>query len=127
MAEMKILCDTNILIEYYKNNADVLQQLKTIGAANIAVSVITQAELFYGARNKQELQMLERHLSFCYCYQVDTKISELFAQLMKTYSLSHRATIADMLIAATAVVHAVPLYTLNVKDFRFIPNIQLYQ
>jgi predicted nucleic acid-binding protein len=60
---MKILCDTNILIEYYKNNTDVLQQLKAIGAANIAVSVITQAELFYGARNKQELLMLERHLS----------------------------------------------------------------
>jgi predicted nucleic acid-binding protein len=124
MAKMKILCDTNILIEYYKNNADVLEQLKTIDAANIAVSVITKAELFYGARNKQELQMLERHLSFCQCYQVDTQISKLFAELMKIYSLSHRATIADIMIAATAVVHAVPLYTLNVKDFRFIPNLQ---
>jgi predicted nucleic acid-binding protein len=123
---MKTLCDTNILIEYYKNNADVLEHLKIIGAANIAVSVITKAELFYGARNKQELLMLERHLSFCHCYQLDTQISELLAELMKTYSLSHRATIADMLIAATAVIHAVPLYTLNVKDFRFIPNIQLY-
>ncbi len=29
-----ILCDTNILIEYYKANSDVLQQLKQIGASN---------------------------------------------------------------------------------------------
>ena len=37
-----ILCDTNILIEFYKGNPSVVQTLKTIGAANIAVSVITK-------------------------------------------------------------------------------------
>lgn len=123
---MIVLCDTNILIEYYKDNAVVLQQLKQIGANNIAVSVITKAELFYGAKDKQELLRLERHLSFCHCYQLDTQISLLFSELMKTYALSHRVSIPDMLIAATAIVHNLPLYTLNIKDFRFIPNIQLY-
>lgn len=54
-----ILCDTNILIEYYKANPIVLQALKLIGDSNIAVSVITKAELFYGAKNKQELWLLE--------------------------------------------------------------------
>lgn len=124
---MNVLCDTNILIEYYKDNATVLQQLKQIGANNIAVSVITKAELFYGARDKQELIKLERHLSFCHCYQLDGEVSLLFADLMKTYALSHRVSIPDMLIAATAIVHNLPLYTLNTKDFRFIPNIHLYQ
>jgi predicted nucleic acid-binding protein len=123
---MKVLCDTNILIEYYKANAVVLQQLKSIGASNIAISVITQAELFYGAKNKQELLMIERHLSFCHCYLLDNQVSLLFAELMKTYALSHRSSIPDMLIAATAIIHDAPLYTLNVKDFRFIPDIRLY-
>lgn len=123
---MNILCDTNILIEYYKNNAAVLQQLKKIGAENIAISIITQAELFYGARDKQELIKIERHLSFCHCYPLDAQISQLFSQLMQTYALSHRVTIPDMLIAATAIVNNLPLYTLNIKDFRFIPEIQLY-
>jgi len=50
-----ILCDTNILIEFYKANPSVIQTLQHIGSANIAVSVITKAELFYGARDKQEL------------------------------------------------------------------------
>lgn len=44
-----ILCDTNILIEFYKGNAQVVEELRTIGAEQIAISVITQAELYFGA------------------------------------------------------------------------------
>lgn len=123
---MKILCDTNIFIEYYKNNTQIIQALKEIGSNDIAVSVITKAELFCGARNKQELAVIERNLSFCYCYELDIEVSRVFAELIKTYTLSHGASIPDMLIAATAIVHDIPLFTLNIKDFRFIPAIQLY-
>ncbi|WP_054761728.1 PIN domain-containing protein [Methylomonas koyamae] len=63
-----ILCDTNILIEFYKGNPAIIQTLRAIGSANIAVSVITKAELFYGARDKQELAKIERHLGLCHCY-----------------------------------------------------------
>jgi len=37
-----MLCDTNILIEFYKANPAVIQTLQHIGLENIAVSVITQ-------------------------------------------------------------------------------------
>ena len=47
-----VLCDTNILIELYKANPTVIQSLQHIGLANIGISVITKAELFYGARDK---------------------------------------------------------------------------
>jgi hypothetical protein len=40
-----ILCDTNILIEFYKNNPAIVQELRIIGQGNMAVSVIIQAEL----------------------------------------------------------------------------------
>ena len=46
---------------------------------------------------------------------------------MEAYSLSHKLSVPDALIAATAIVHDVELYTLNVKDFRFISNLRLYQ
>jgi tRNA(fMet)-specific endonuclease VapC len=62
-----ILCDANILIEFYKSNPTVIKNLKQIGYANIAVSVITKAELFYGTRDKQELTSIERYLSSCLC------------------------------------------------------------
>ncbi|WP_026603651.1 type II toxin-antitoxin system VapC family toxin [Methylomonas sp. 11b] len=121
-----ILCDTNILIEFYKGNPEIIQTLRTIGPTNIAVSVITKAELFYGARDKQELAKIERHLGQCHCYGLNPAISSLFIDLMRRYSLSHKASVPDMLIAATALSHDVTLYTLNTKDFKFIPDLNLY-
>ncbi len=45
---------------------------------------------------------------------------------MKSYGLSQILAVPDSLIAATALTHETPLYTLNRKDFRFIPGLQLY-
>lgn len=121
-----ILCDTHILIEFYQGNPTIIQTLRTIGPANIAVSIITKAELFYGARDKQELAKIERHLEKCHCYGLILAISSLFIDLMRRYSLSHKVAIPDRLIAATAISHDVALYTLNTKDFKFIPDLNLY-
>jgi predicted nucleic acid-binding protein len=46
---------------------------------------------------------------------------------METYSLSHKLSLPDALIAATALVHDLKLYTLDVKDFRFIAGLELHQ
>ena len=46
---------------------------------------------------------------------------------MRQFALSHNATIPDMLIAATALQYGLPLYTLNVKDFRYIDGLVLHQ
>ena len=122
-----ILCDTNILIEFYKINPIVIQNLQYIGPANIGVSVITKAELFYGARDKAELSKIERHVTLCQCYGLNDAISALFIELMQSYSLSHKVSIPDMLIAATAISNDLKLYTLNTKDFKFIPELSLYE
>jgi hypothetical protein len=45
---------------------------------------------------------------------------------MAQYSLSHKLTIPDALIAATALTHNISLYTLNLKDFRFIQGLNIY-
>lgn len=50
-----ILCDTGILIEFYKNNQVIVQALRKIGQDQLAISAITQAELYLGALNKAEL------------------------------------------------------------------------
>ncbi len=121
-----ILCDTNILIEFYKNNPQIVQSLQKIGASEIAISAITQAELYFGALNKPELRTIKRHLALLHVYPLDTIISVQFIDLMEAYSLSHKLSIPDALIAATALVYGVELYTLNLKDFRFIPGLTLY-
>jgi tRNA(fMet)-specific endonuclease VapC len=98
-----ILCDTNILIEFYKGNRATIEELRIIGYGKIAVSVITKAEILYGARNRKELDAIDRHLSQCVCYKLTAEISGLFVQLMRDYSLRHKSTIPDLLIAATAI------------------------
>ncbi len=52
------LVDTNIFIEVFKGNAEVLQTLETIGLKNICLSSVTAMELYYGALNKLELQRI---------------------------------------------------------------------
>jgi tRNA(fMet)-specific endonuclease VapC len=47
-----VLCDTNILIEFYRGNEAILANLKEIGQKNIAISAVTAGELIYGALNK---------------------------------------------------------------------------
>ncbi len=122
-----ILCDTNILIEFYKNNPHVIHKLRQVGLNQLTISVITQAELYYGAFNKAELNSIKKHLSSIHILPIDTDVSTKFLHLMETYSLSHKASIPDALIAATALVYQIELYTLNTKDFQFIPELRLYK
>jgi predicted nucleic acid-binding protein len=125
-APLMILCDTNILIEFYKNNPQISQTFRAVGKNELAISVITEAELYFGALNKAELRMIQRHLSSLHRFDLDTAVSNQFLHLMKTYSLSHKLSIPDALIAATALVHNVELFTLNIKDFHFIPGLTLF-
>ena len=121
-----ILCDTNVLIEFYKGNPTIVQELRSIGVAQLAISVIAQAELYYGALNKAELLKIQKHLNLLHNLPIDQQVSRQFIQLMERYSLSHKLAIPDALIAATALINDLPLYTLNIKDFRFIENLKLY-
>jgi tRNA(fMet)-specific endonuclease VapC len=122
-----ILCDTNVLIEFYKNNGAIIHELRQIGSQNLAISIITSAELYYGAINKKELGQIQKHLSLLENIPIDQTISSQFIKLMAQYSLSHKLTIPDALIAATALTHNLELYTLNLRDFRFIPDLRLRQ
>jgi len=127
MEEKLVLCDTNILIEFYKATPAVLSTLKRIGQDNIAISSIVSAELFYGALNRQELNKIRKDVEHLRVLHLDEAISEQFHELMLTYSMSHHIGIPDALIASTAIVHQIELYTLNTKDFRYIKGLELYK
>ncbi len=121
-----ILCDTNILIEFYKGTPEIVDSLRAIGLSELAISVITAGELYYGAKDKREMRKIQKHLSLLHKLPLDAEFSEAFLSLLETFALSHRLSIPDALIAATALHHNLPLYTLNVRDFHFIPDLQLY-
>ena len=119
-----ILLDTNIFIEIYRDNATVATVINNM--QEIAVCDVVRAELFYGARNKRELQEISADMEGLTVLPILPQISEMAVNFVKTYCLSHKLELADALIAATAVYHNIELCTLNVRDFVFIPNIKLY-
>jgi tRNA(fMet)-specific endonuclease VapC len=122
-----ILLDTNILIEFYKNNPKIVTELRNIGPPRPAISPVTQAELYFGALNNAELKKIKQHLSLLATLPLTVSISTEFLNLMETYSLSHKLSVPDALIAATALVNDAFLYTLNMKDFRYISALKLYE
>lgn len=122
-----ILCDTNIFIEIYRGNEAIIEIFKNIGQQNAAISDVSCAELLFGARNKKELQAIRNDIDSLIVMPIETSISVLSVSLVEKYSLSHKLSLPDALIAATAIFHNIPLYTLNTKDFKFIPKIKLFE
>jgi tRNA(fMet)-specific endonuclease VapC len=121
-----ILCDTDILIEFFKKNETIVSALRDIGQVRLAVSHVTVAELYFGALNKAELGRIRRDLAMLRAYPLSLAISQRFLALMETYSLSHKLSLPDALIAATALEYDLTLFTRNLKDFRFIAGLQLH-
>ena len=122
-----ILCDTNIIIELYKGNPAILKTLKSIGQQNISVSIITAGELIYGALNKRELARIKKDIAHLPILGIDEAVCDKFLTLMSTYALSHQLSLPDGFIAATALAHQIPLYSLNKKDFKYIKGLKFYE
>jgi len=121
------LCDTNILIEFYKENPKVISNLRSIGESNIAISIVTSGELLFGAFNKRELNQSSRDIDKPNLLYISQPIGNRFIELMNQYVLIHRLSTPDGLIAATCLVEEIPLYTHNLKDFKFIDGLKLHR
>jgi predicted nucleic acid-binding protein len=102
---------------------DCLQQIER--NLPLAISVITQMELFIGCRDKAELHTVESFLSRFQIIRLNEHISDIAVDLLRRYRLSHGLLIADALIAATAIYLGEPFVSKNQRDYRFITNLDL--
>lgn len=121
-----ILCDTCVLVDFVNGRSGQIAELQA-NAISLFINPVIEFELLQGARNKAELQQLEKILAMFYNLDMPTEVFQVARQLIKLYTLSHGLRLADALIAATALVYELDLFTHNVKDFRFIPELNLYQ
>ena len=122
-----ILCDTNVIIEILKGNRRTIRSIESIGLENIAISSVTVMELYFGALNKRELNKIKKHLEALNIVHFDNEVSEVAVSMIERYSKSHGLQIPDAIIAATALSMDIKLYTLNLKDFRYIDGLKLQE
>ena len=130
--ESMILLDTDVLINLFdpfKSNHDVADNtLKNLLLHNVEmyVSTITEIELVQGNKSAVDKKRLIKKLDLFKSLSITEDISNIARNLIFTYSSTHGLFLADAFIAATALKLEIPLFTFNIKDFKFIKDLKLY-
>jgi len=127
MEEELVLCDTNVFIHFFNGNEETINVLKELGNKRVLIPSVTVMELYQGMGNKNELIDMKKKIKHYSILHFNGDVSRLAIEYINAFSLSQNLQIPDAIIAASAVTFNLPLYTYNLKDFRFIPNLELYQ
>ncbi len=122
-----ILCDTNILISFFISRQDTIDELEKIGHNNVLLPATTVMELYRGASNKKELNLMKKRIKYYDVLHANRTVSKMAVDFIDKYHLSHGLQIPDAMIAASALIFDLELFTYNLKDFSFIPELKLNQ
>ena len=122
-----LLVDTDVLIWYMRGNQKAKKVIDQAGA--FYISSVNYMELRQGIRNKEELRSLRHFLTQrqIQIVHVSEEVSQKALNYMEEYSLSHNLRMADVMIAATALILGVALLTSNSKHYVPIKGIQIKQ
>lgn len=124
-----ILADTNIFIDYFRNqNAEFVNKFNSL---EIGICGIVKSELLHGARSDDEADnMIKAFSSFelITIDEYDWEFSGLMLQTLRSQGLS--VPVTDALIAYLGIKYDIPVWTKD-KHFRYIqaiyPELKLYE
>ena len=127
---MAYLIDTDIIIFALRKDKSVLIKCEENKNIPISISMITYAELIFGAKrsqNEQQNMIKVRHIRELYPIEdLNEGVMEVFADIKaKMFNNGIRIEDMDLLIAATAIYNDLTLVTNNVKHFEKIPYLKL--
>jgi predicted nucleic acid-binding protein len=114
-----LLIDSDILIEVLRaRDHDLLAQWEALSRNSTALfcSPVTIAELWHGAR-PQEVQALETLFAAINHVPIDAQIGQRAGDFLRQFAKSHHLELGDALIAASASVHNLGLWTRNRRHY----------
>lgn len=127
---MKFLLDTDTCVYWLRGRQTVYARIAEAGLSDIAISVITLAELRYGAACSQQpeanQQAIDTLASGIVVLGVDPAVVRIFGDVK--VALRQQGMLIedfDLLIAATARTFGLTLVTNNTDHFGRIPGLRL--
>jgi predicted nucleic acid-binding protein len=124
---MILLLDTTVLLDVLRarqNRRSLLAEL-VAGGHLLATAAINIGEVYAGMRPGEEPRT-EAFLSSLECYPITRAIARRAGSLKSEWTRESRTlSLADLMIAATALEHGLALMTDNRKDFP-LPELSFY-
>lgn len=139
----RILLDTCILVDYYRHGktqtrkhpereycaASASQLIKSlvVQEAEVFVCVLTVKELlqYPNISSKEESRILVELPKVCRIVPITRENAVVAGGLSRKSAEYRNSHIEDCYIAATAIIHKLPLYTRNLKDFQYVSHSSL--
>ncbi|HLE30000.1 MAG TPA: type II toxin-antitoxin system VapC family toxin [Anaerolineales bacterium] len=127
---MNYLLDTDTCVFWLRGQAPIRERVQAVGVEAIRVSVVTLAELRYGAEWSERVavnhQAIDDFMSGIVLVGFSPEAARVFGQV-KAQLRRQGAMLedSDLMIAATALAHDYTLVTNNVTHFNRIANVKL--
>jgi tRNA(fMet)-specific endonuclease VapC len=128
---MTYLWDTDTCIYHLNGNSKVKQKVRSVGAKSIYTTIVTIAELKFGAFNSTRVEANLKRIE-----ELQQKITVLsdFNEAIATVFAENKSTLKqqgitigdfDLLIASFALHHNMVVVTNNTSHFQPVPNLRL--
>jgi tRNA(fMet)-specific endonuclease VapC len=124
------LLDTNSWIHLMKSRAPIVERVRAIGPALLAVSTVTCAELWFGAAKSQHPQRTraeqEAALKPFRVLDFDAAAADRYAAIKAHLArLGQPIGDRDIMIAATALSNRMSVVTSNTREFTRVPGLRV--
>lgn len=120
---MKLLIDSDVIIDYLRGNELAMNYLETQSLRNLYLSAVTVAELYAGVREGKERVTLSHFFDAFEVLPVSYEIAIQGGLWRRDYGKSHGTGLVDAIIAATTVSAKLSLVTLNKKHYPMLSNV----
>jgi len=114
-----VLVDSDVIIEVLKqSDREILSKWDELGRSEAVVvySPVSAAEIWHGVRDAEQDSIVAL-FSVMTCAPIDEEIGRKAGDYLRLFHRSHGLELGDALIAATAWVHKLQLWTRNRKHY----------
>lgn len=125
---VKIVVDTDIIIDFLRNGAGDLPLLLKLQAeekAELYLSSLTILEIFVGKSSKKRAGEIEAVINSFKIIPVDQFLARVCGEKQRDHCLS--ITLSDLIIGLTAVFLNAVIATRNKKHFQKIPGLKFFK